>query len=88
MERASYAARVCCPSTFQRQGHEATRLSFPLRHLNCDDGVAVSGKVEKQQRVEGFMVANADRCVDVKCSPETPPLMALVSVPEDVKPRS
>ena len=60
--------------------HEATGLGFPLRHLSCDDGVAVIGKVDNQQRVEGFMAANAARCVDVKCSPETPPLMALVSV--------
>ncbi len=34
------------------------------------------------------MEAGAIRCVDVKCSPKAPPAMALVNVPEDVKPRA
>ena len=68
--------------------HEAVRLGFPLRHLVCDDGFAVSRKVDNHHRVEGLLVAGAIRCVDVKCSPKAPPPMALVNVPEDVKPRA
>ena len=34
------------------------------------------------------MAAGAIRCVDVKRSPKAPPPMALVNMPEDVKPRA
>ena len=63
-------------------------MGFPLRHLGCDDGIAVSAKVDNQCRVEGPMAAGAIRCVDVKRAPKAPPPMALANVPEDVKPRT
>ena len=68
--------------------HEAAGLGLPLWLLGCDDGIAVSGKVDNQHRVEGLMAAGAIRGVDVKCSPKEPPPMALVNVPEGVKPRA
>ena len=68
--------------------HEAAGLGLPLWLLGCDDGIAVSGKVDNQHRVEGLMAAGAIRGVDVKCSPKAPPPMALVNVPEGVKPRA
>ena len=63
-------------------------MGLPLRHLGCDDGIAVSAKVDNQCRVEGLVAAGAIRCVDVERSPEAPPPMALVNMPEDVKPRA
>ena len=68
--------------------HEAAGLGLPLWLLGCDDGIAVSGKVDNQHRVEGLMAASAIRCVDVKRAPKAPPPMTLVNVPDDVKPRA
>ena len=48
--------------------------------LGCDDGTAVSRKVDNQHRVEGFVALGPNRCVDVKCSPKAPPAMALAVV--------
>ena len=46
--RAHDAAFALCA-----EFREAAGLGFPLRHLGCDDGIAVSQKVDNQHRVEG-----------------------------------
>ena len=76
------------PSGWRTRTLPTSAFSFPLRHLGCNDRIAAGRKVDNQHRVEGRMAAGAIRCVDVERSPKAPPPMALVNVPEDVKPRA
>ncbi len=71
-----------------RRRKSSLELEFRYGTSGCDDGIAFSGKVDDHYRVEGLVAAGAIGGVDVKCSPDAPPPMAMVNVPEDVKTRA